>query len=331
MHLASRPPLARIMMIDRAIRSGSWPNATTLGADLEVDPRTVRRDINYMRDRLGAPIAFDSRRNGYGYAEPSYRLPFLQMTEGELVALLLAERMMHQFQGTPFERDLDRAFARLAELLPDAVTVHLGAAADCLAVLPTARIDYDPATFATLAGAAIRRRRVEMTYWTAGRDAKTNRVVDPYHLMLAEGGWYVIGLCHLREEVLVFAAQRVRSARESGESFDRPADFRVEDYMAGSFRTVRGEGHHHVVLRFAPEFAGRVAERSWHPSQQGERTADGGLILRFEVNDLREVKRWAMFWGAACRVMEPAELREVIFRECRAMMDRHDEVPADPG
>ena len=331
MHLASRPPLARIMAIDRAIRAGGWPNATTLGADLEVDPRTVRRDVTYMRDRLGAPIAFDARRNGYGYVETSYRLPFLQMTEGELVALLLAERMMRQFRGTPFERDLDRAFARLNEMLPDAVTVPLGAAADCLAVLPASRIDYDPATFATLAGAAIRRQRVEMTYWTAGRDATTSRVVDPYHLMLAESGFYVIGLCHMREEVLVFAAQRVRSVRETGESFDRPADFRVEDYMAGSFRTVRGEGRHHVVLRFAPEFAGRVAERSWHPSQQSERTADGGLVLQFEVSDLREVKRWAMSWGAACRVMEPADLREAIFRECRAMMTRHEEAPAAPG
>src|SRR3954451_14935753 len=147
MHLSSRPPLARIMAIDQALRAGACPNARTLVLQLEVNPRTIRRDITYLRDQLGAPVEFDPVRNGFFYREPGYRLPYFQLTEGELVALLLAERLLRQYRGTPFERDLRRAFGKLSEMLPDGISVRLDSMADCLSVLPAVGTDYDPETF----------------------------------------------------------------------------------------------------------------------------------------------------------------------------------------
>ncbi|MHC5539948.1 helix-turn-helix transcriptional regulator [Singulisphaera rosea] len=312
MHQATRPPLARMMAIDQALRAGTWPNASTLARQLEVNPRTIRRDLTYLRDQLGAPLEFDPVRNGYCYAEPSFRLPFFQLSEGELFSLLLAERLLRQYHGTPFEADLRRAFERITNLLPNAISVRLDSLADCLSVMPTVRISYDPQVFDTLARAVVCRRRVEMDYWTAGRNVTSSRDFDPYHLALIDDGWYAIGHCHVRNEVRMFAVQRVRSVVESNTTFDLPADFRVEDYMAASFRAIRGEGQHHVAVRFPPEFAGRLAERVWHPSQTNEPTPDGGLILRFEVSDLREIKRWVMFWGVDCEVIEPEELRDAL-------------------
>jgi proteasome accessory factor B len=314
------------MAIDQALRAGAWPNARTLGVKLEANPRTIRRDITYLRDQLGAPVEFDPVHNGYFYREPGFRLPYFQLTEGELVALLLAERLLRQYRGTPYESDLQRAFAKMTGLLPDAISVRLDAVADCLSVLPAVQTAYDPELFAAMASAVVCRRRVEMVYWTAGRDATTSREFDPYHLALIGEGWYAIGHCHYRGEVLVFAVQRVRSVRETGESFDLPADFRVEDYMEGSFRAVRGEGHYRVVLRFTPKFAGRLSEKVWHHSQTSEATSDGGLLLRFEVSDLREVKRFVMFWGADCEVLEPRALQGMIARECQTILSQGVEV-----
>jgi predicted DNA-binding transcriptional regulator YafY len=110
-------------VIDRALRAGTWPNARTLAELLEVNPRTVRRDIESMRDQLHAPIEFDSRRNGYHYTEPSYRLPFSQLTEGELVALFVAEQILGRYRGTPYGPDLARAFAKLTAALTDPIDV----------------------------------------------------------------------------------------------------------------------------------------------------------------------------------------------------------------
>ena len=314
------------MAIDYAIRSGRWPNAKTLAGELEVDHRTIRRDITYLRDQLHAPLEFVPARNGYHYHEPSFRLPFFQLTEGEMVAMLMAERLLKQYRGTPFEGDLERAFAKMIRLLPDFVSVRIDAAADCLSVLPSVQTTYDPLIFETIARAAVGRRSVEMVYWTAGRNVTTSRTFDPYSLMLRDDDWHAVGRCHHRDEVLVFALQRIRSLSETDVTFERPTDFRIEDYMKGSFRSVRGDGHYQVALRFAPDFAGRIAEKVWHPSQSLESLPDGGLILRFEVSDLREVKRWVLFWGADCEALEPKELRDMVLRECRHLLGRSDAI-----
>jgi predicted DNA-binding transcriptional regulator YafY len=109
-----------------------------------VDRRTIRRDIDYLRDQLHAPIEFDCVRNGYHYTEPTYSLPLPQLTQGEMVSLYLSQWVMRQFRGTPFERDLRHAIKRLSELLPDEVSVRLDLIADFLSVVPGVQADYDP-------------------------------------------------------------------------------------------------------------------------------------------------------------------------------------------
>jgi hypothetical protein len=58
-----------------------------------------------MRDEHHAPIEFDRARRGYYYADSTFRIPLVQMSQGEILTLYLSERMMRQFRGTPFEED----------------------------------------------------------------------------------------------------------------------------------------------------------------------------------------------------------------------------------
>ncbi len=283
---------------------------------------TVRRDIAYLRDQLRAPIEFDPERNGYFYTEASYRLPYVQFTHSELVALGLAERMIGALQGTPFQPDLKRAFAKLEDMLPGGVSIRLESIVDWLSVLPAVLSFYDAASFGGLATAVARRGRVEMIYWTASRNQTTRRIVNPYDLALLDGDWYLVGYCHKRGSIRIFAIQRVKAVHPTGETFDRPAAFRLDQFMHGSFRAIRGDGSHDVALRFTPESAGRVTEKQWHDSQTLESQPDGSLIVRFHVTDLREIKRWILSWGAECEVLEPRELRELIVRDLCQMLQR---------
>jgi len=106
MRVSARPFLERLQVIDSVVRQRAWPNAQTLARKLEVVPRTIQRDIEFMRDRLNAPLEFDNIQNGYYYTDPSFRLCLFQATEGELVALLVAAQVMDQYRGTPFEGSL---------------------------------------------------------------------------------------------------------------------------------------------------------------------------------------------------------------------------------
>jgi predicted DNA-binding transcriptional regulator YafY len=322
MYQTARPPLARMMVIDQELRRKSWPNAATLARRLEVNVRTIRRDIAYLRDQLRAPIEFDREHNGFFYTEPSYRLPYLQFTQSELIALGLAERMIGASRGTPFEKDLKRALAKLQDVLPGDGSIDLESIADWVSVLPGVLSRYDAASFCALAAAVARRVRVEMVYWTASRNQTTRRKVDPYDLALLDGDWYLLGYCHERRSVRIFAVQRIRELKPIEETFDRPPAFRIDQFLQGSFRAIRGDASHDVALRFNPASACRVAEKEWHASQTLEPQPDGSLIVRFHVTDLREIKRWVLSWGADCEVLQPRELCESIVREACQILQR---------
>jgi predicted DNA-binding transcriptional regulator YafY len=173
MHRATRPSLGRFAALDRALRAGRFPNATTLGGELEVSPRTVQRDIEFLRDRRGAPIAFDPARNGYVYADPTYRLASVTLSEGELVGLFLAERVLRQYAGRPYAAELARAFRKVVAGLADEVTIDLVDLDGALSFRASAPAPPDPDVFRGLAAAVRGRRRPVLDYRSASRAEAT--------------------------------------------------------------------------------------------------------------------------------------------------------------
>jgi hypothetical protein len=106
----SRPPWDRMMRIHEWIKSGRLPNCVGMAKDLGVSLRTVKRDVEFMADRLSLPIAYDSRRYGFCYTRPVDRFPALPITEAEVFAMLIAHKAIAQYQGTPFQKPLAMAF-----------------------------------------------------------------------------------------------------------------------------------------------------------------------------------------------------------------------------
>lgn len=323
MTIATRPPLHRLLVIDRMIRDGSFPNARSAAGALEVHPRTIHRDLDFLRTFWGAPLAYSPERHGFYYHDPDYALPMARLSEGELVALFLAERLLQQYHGTPYAGALASLFHKLAGQLGGALTVDLNHLRDSYSFRQVVPSEADVAVFGGLARAVQECRQLELVYWTASRNQTTRRVVDPYHLASVSGEWYLVAYCHLREEVRMFVPARIQSLRETGRVFERPADFSIAGYLDGTFRVVRGEGPpRRVRLQFSPEAARYVREKVWHPSQQLRERKDGSLTLTLKVTHLLEVKRWALSWGAECEVLEPEELRAEMREELRRMAER---------
>ena len=69
-------------------------------------------------------------------------------------------------------------------------------------------------------------------YWSASRNEQERRQFDPFDLALVKDGRYGLGHCHVRNDVRMFAIQRVLSLSPTGETFDRPADFLVAELEA---------------------------------------------------------------------------------------------------
>lgn len=307
----SRPPLRRFLAIERFVRDGEYPNSGSLAAALEVDSRTIQRDIAFLKDQLGAPLDFCRKRNGYFLTDLSWTLPAFQLTEGELVSVFLAERLIRQYRGTPFETDLARAFERITRMLPEEITVSLAAAADTLSVTPCVLTTQDVDTFHCLTNAIQQSRQLRLLYWSASQNCETDRIVDPLHLSLVDNDWYLIAYCHTRQEIRMFSTVRIRGSEPTGQKFQRPDDFDITKYLGNSFRAVRGESDQiwNVRLRFGPEMSGRISEKVWHHTQTLEPQSNGSVIMNLQVSSLIELRRWVLYWGADCQVLEPEELK----------------------
>lgn len=86
------------------LRSEEYPNCTQLAKEFGVAKRTIKRDVEFMKDRLKLPVGFDPRNNGYFYSSPVESFPDLPMTEAEVFGLFVASKAIEQYRGTPFAR-----------------------------------------------------------------------------------------------------------------------------------------------------------------------------------------------------------------------------------
>src|SRR5438046_5226092 len=117
----SRPPLERMMRLHAALKARRFPNCQRIAAELEVSAKTIQRDIDFMRYRLGLPIDYHPQEFGFYYTEPVTGFPRIEVLEGEITALLVAQKALAQYKGTPFERPLNSPFRKLTAGLKDRV------------------------------------------------------------------------------------------------------------------------------------------------------------------------------------------------------------------
>lgn len=331
----NRARFGRIYVIDREVRRGRYPSIKWLAEKLEVTTRTIQRDVAYMRDQLGAPLEWDSARKGYTYGgrEKEFTLPQLHLTEGELIALYLGQKLLSQYSGTPYEEPIRSAFEKVCLLLPETVSVDLSLVDQIVSFnVEPIRGDEEKvlAIYSALAGAIANKRIVWMRYYSASSDKVAEREVDPYHLRFYEGAWYLIGYCHLRKEVRTFALDRILDIKVTEDGFDFPASFSLHDYLKDAFGLERGPRPVEVVILFDAHEARWIRERVWHPSQDVEIRPDGSLLLRLKVSGLGDIKRWLIGFGAHAQIISPPSLRQEVAEEIRALQKLYEDKQGNP-
>lgn len=309
-----------MLQVHQTILAGKYPNATTLARELEVSAKSIQRDIEFMRDRLGLPLEYDEKRWGYYYSQPVSSFPSLQITEGELFALLVAEKAVQQYRGTAFEAPLVSAFKKMAAALPDTISFNLAAWEQTISFRLTAEPILNLEIFNELASAVTKRKQLEITYRKPGANEMERRMIDPYHLANINGDWFLFAYDHARKALRTFSPVRIKAATLTGKTFARPARFSPEALLRDSFGVHSGEAVHEVVVRFDSGAADYIREKRWHSSQQLRDLPKGGVELRLRVSSLEEVARWILGWGQHATVVKPKELAGSVRDSARALL-----------
>jgi len=309
-----------MLRIHQEIKSGKFPNASQLARELEVSTKSIHRDVEFMRDRMGLPVEYDSRRYGYHYTQEVSSFPTVQISEGELFAMLVAEKALQQYRGTSFERPLMSAFSKLAAGLPEAVSIHLSDWEQTVSFRTSAQPVVNAENFELLAKAAAERQQLELAYRKPGQQKTESRIVDPYHLANINGEWFLFAYDHLRNDIRTFAPSRVQSVKLTGKQFTRPEKFSLEKRLRDSFGVHSGQGEFKVVIRFDEFAADYIREKRWHASQKIKELPKGGLELHLTLSSLGEVERWVLGWGGHAKVLQPRELLTSVRRAAQAIL-----------
>lgn len=326
----SRPFMERLYEIHSQISRRNFPNCFSLAKSLEVNRKTIQRDISFMRDRLGMPIERDGSRNGYYYTREVKDLPIATATTGDLAALYLARTTLAAIEGTVLAERMRGVFATLTKAIEDQVRFSwsdLDRAFSTKAPMPTVS---QIKLFEKLAEAVLDNREVSFRYLKLSADSAETRRLQPYHLTQVEGAWYVIGHDLDREDLRTFALSRMSSLKTTARSFGKPEDFDGPAYVARSFGiwSDPSGGELQTVRVELSGYAARVAqERRWHPTQEVDLLNKSGsrVEVRFQVNRLEEVVRWVLSWGSKAKVLAPPELRRLTKEEIDRMHDAPDD------
>lgn len=186
-------------------------------------------------------------------------------------------------------------------------------------------IELNPEIWKRLTEASQDNRSVEMTYYTASRDALSTRKFNPYLLYIYRGtNPYAIGHCHRRRETRWFRVDRIRELRVLEERFERDPDFDAKDHLQTIFQAEAGGEPQLVTIQFSVKVAPFIRERRWHPTQEITEHGDGALTLRMKVPGLLEVKRWVLGYGKDALVEGPVELAGMIGAELREMVGQYE-------
>ncbi len=315
-----RPPLERMLRIHQALQADTFPNASTFARELEVSTKSIQRDLDFMRDRLQLPIEYHPQKFGYHYTAEVTAFPTMHITEGELVALVIAEKAVQQYRGTQFEKPLLSAIRKIEQSLPDTISLNLADIEQTISFRTRAEPILNLAVFDTLAKATAQRQQLELTYRKAGSPQGEVRVVDPYHLANINGEWFLFAYDHARKDIRTFVPARVLALKPTGKTFQRSQKFSLEKRLRGSFGVHSSEGEFEVVLRFNAHAADYVREKKWHESQQLRELKGGGVELTLKLSSLGEIQRWALSWGGDVQVLKPKELAAGVLGAARQIL-----------
>ena len=321
------------MRIHEAINRGRHPNCSQIAADLETSRKTIQRDINFMREHLDLPIAYDELKHGYYYTEPVANFPFLQTTAEDLVALIVARNALQHLEDTPLVASLRHSFLKLQQGMQDQISIPWADIDQAFSVKTAGLSQRDLGIFEKLARAILERRELRFDYTKLGAEKAESRHLRPYHLAEIDGGWYLIGHDIDRGARRTFAVQRMKGLSLLARKFLRVEDFHLEDHFAGSFgvwtRPDHGDGKaaypRPVRVRFRGFAARFVPERRWHPSQQVTVLDETGdlIELRMELTALQDFQRWVLSFGSQAEVIEPEDLRQSVIRELKESAKRY--------
>lgn len=316
----------RFYKIDRLLQANRCVPLDRMLRELGVSRATFKRDIEYLRSRLHAPIEWNREDGGYQYTEPRgaqrQALPGLWFNSGEAYALLMMQALLAEIQPGLLGAHVEPLKARLRAVIETgehpAVEVE-----SRVRLINVATRSVPDQFFENVAKALLCRRRLEIAYYVRERNESGTREVSPQLLLHYRGNWYLVAWCHQQTALRSFALDAIEQVTITTKLAKAVSKRDLQGFIGHGYGLFSGTHLRWAKLRFSAERARWVSRERWHPDQRSAVDGAGQLILEIPYADMRELSMDILRHGHHVEVLEPEELRQAVQSELNRALDRY--------
>ena len=323
--MAKHLRLARLLELLTVIKYHPDWGPKKLAKYFEISEKRLYDDLNEL-NAANIPLVYNGK--GYSYLSMS-ALPPVRFTIDEALALVMCGTMLEGQKDDVYSRLARGAAAKLLELLPEESRRMVMALEGKVSVRGKGSSELNHALKA-MNEAVASRSTIECSYYSYSSGKTTRRKIDPYGLIFRGNSWYVLGGCHSRGEVRTFRVNRMKDIEATGEKFEYPEGFSIEDHVRRSWAVFQG-AETDVEVLFSPKLAPLIEEHKWQPEQEIDKLEDGSIIFKTKVAGTLEIRRWIMSWGEGAEALAPESLRHEIAGIAAGMAKSHARAKRIPG
>ena len=313
----------RFHLIDQMLQNrGAVTRQQFLDA-LEISPATFKRDLEYLRDRLGAPIVWDRERRGYCYQvessfDANYQLPGLWFNTGEIQALLTMNAWLENLQPGLLSEHVKPLQARIRALL-DQGDHSVEEITRRIRILSQPRKRSGEQILQPILQALLSRKRLNIQHYNRARGESSERDISPQRLTFYRDNWYLDSWCHQRNAIRSFAVDAIEQLQQLPEDADEVAHAELDSELSSGYGIFSGAEVQWAQLRFSPERARWIQHEQWHPQQIQETDERGYLMLSVPFSQQTELVMDILRHGAEVEVLAPGSLRVQVMDTAAAM------------
>lgn len=315
----------RFFKIQRLLEQGRVVSTQQFLEQLEVSRPTFRRDLDYLRDRLGVPIVWNAGEGGYTLEEQAgnearHNMPGLWLSEKEIFGLLTVIQLLSGLEPETLIGDQIKPLRERLEKLLEQDRFSAKEIHSRIRLMALGKRQYASDHFQVVAHALMTRKRLFIRHFGRFDATVTEREVSPQRIIYYRDNWYMDGFCHLRNDMRSFSIDALEMAAE----VDKPAvsvdDKVLRDDFESSYGIFAGKKSFTAKLKFTPFRARWVAKETWHPDQKGTLLEDGSYLLEVPYADDRELLHDILRQGKDVEVLGPPALRKKLQAELREML-----------
>ncbi|MBJ8344053.1 YafY family protein [Antrihabitans sp. YC2-6] len=307
---------ARLLRLLSLLQTRREWSGAELAEKLDVTSRTVRRDVDRLRD-LGYPVNASVGVGGGYQLGAGAEMPPLLLDDEEVLAVAFGLQSGATGPVVGIGEASLRALTKLRQVMPSRLRHRLDSLQVDVVARPQARSAVEAGVLSAIAAVCHNRERLRFDYKTHGGE-ESRREVEPYRLVRAGMRWYLVAWDLSREDWRSFRVDRMTPKIPTGPRFtarELPPGGAAE-FVAGGINRATSQARARVHLQAPIEQIAHMVHPDWGSVEGGD---DGTCVVVLSSNSLGSVAWWLAKFDVDFTVLDPPELRD----ECRAMAEHH--------